>query len=82
MTKAIKNVSDDAWRDFKALAGLNNMTMGRFFEEMVKEQKSKPKNNDWLEDLRKNPLITDKKDFLRRTKQFRKEFTLDRECTS
>lgn len=39
MTKAIKNVSDGAWREFKALAGLKNMTLGEYFEEMIRVSK-------------------------------------------
>jgi len=81
MTKAIKNVSDETWREFKAIASIRNMTMGELFEEMVGNLK-KEKPNKWLDEIAKNPLLTDADDVRRRVKKFRKEFTLDREgCT-
>jgi len=74
MTKAIKNVSDEVWSEFKALAGLNRKTMGQMFEEMVADYKRK---SGWLDKYGK-PLLKDPERVERRAAEFRKNFTLER----
>ena len=78
MTKAIKNVSDDSWREFKALAGLNKMRLGEYFEKMVEISKKDSLSADdkWSEifALRDNPLIKDSRTAKRRARAVRDGF--------
>jgi hypothetical protein len=79
MTKAIKNVSDETWREFKALAGLKNMTLGEYFEEMVKASKKTDAGGSYwkkLLEISRDPIIKDKEKTKKRVAQMRKDFVM------
>ena len=82
MTKAIKNVSDETWREFKAMASLKNMSMGEYFEELVKNATIDKSENrrawDEILSMADNPIINDKtaKIMKKRASEIRKGFRI------
>ena len=76
-TKAIKNISDEVWRDFKVLASLKNMKLAELFEEIVDNAKKdtingiKSWDNLFKARLIKNPSKTKKKAY-----EIRNKFTM------
>ena len=79
MTKAIKNVSDKTWREFKAMASVRGLSMGEMFEEMVEREKNIDvnckKSLRTIFSLAENPMINEKE--AERLRKISKEFRMD-----
>ncbi|MFW5852862.1 MAG: hypothetical protein ACOCUR_02435 [Nanoarchaeota archaeon] len=73
MTKAIKNVSDEAWRDFKTIASAKNMRLSDLFEEMVEKEKKEMTGSGW-DNLFNARLIKDSSKVKRKGKEIRERF--------
>jgi hypothetical protein len=81
--KAIKNVSEEAWSEFKALADMRALNLGECFEELVRNAKtgsSLPRRSfhEILTDLEKKPLLSPEsaRTVRRRIVAFRKGFKM------
>jgi hypothetical protein len=46
-TKAIKNIDEDAWNTIKSFAAARGMSMGRYFNELAREIKTKSTSSRW-----------------------------------
>jgi hypothetical protein len=82
-TKAIKNISDDAWREFKTMASMRDMTLGSYFEELVHRARTEsalPRRTfrEILDDLEDNPLLSSESARIATTRiaRFRKDFRM------
>ena len=73
-TKSIKDVDEETWKDFRALAIKNNIKMSILLKLMVDEFEKNSKNL-WREVLSKKRSLTDKEadDIEKIVKKMRKE---------
>ena len=72
--KTIKGVDDNTWNNFKSLAALNGVNMGKMFEKMVNEYNEKNKKV-WDNILNNEKILNDKEAnlILNSSKKIRKE---------
>ncbi|MFH1722559.1 MAG: hypothetical protein ABH950_08160 [Candidatus Altiarchaeota archaeon] len=76
MDVCIKKVDEKAWRRFKAKAAENNLTLGRYFGEIVEKKESRKGTLEHI--LSREPTLSKKEaeEMKKASENFRKDFKM------